>query len=411
MTIYEAQETRLPQLSRLQLAGIVLGAVGVVALAVGFFIDAAQFVESYIFGFYYAMAFPLGCLGFLMLQHLTGGAWGVTVRRLLEAGALALPVFGLLSIPVIAAAYNLYGLDHYVYHWADPSVVTEGGAHYDPIVAHKVPWLSPLWFTGRMVIYFVLWSALAFFIRQWSLSQDRGGNTVEMARRMRMLSGIGVALFVISVTFFSFDVAMSLDPHWFSTIYGAHYMVNCGLTILAFLLLVLTQIRNTKLFHDYVPVKPIHDIGKLMLAFTILWTYMSFGQYVIIWSGDVAEFTPWYVHRTTGGWLYVALALMALAFFGPFFALLGRRPKRNLRYLAYVAAFILVTRLVDGAWIVLPEFHETVAGISWMDLAAPLGLLGIWLAIFAFNVQRAPLLPLNDPQMEALAIASAGGHH
>ena len=411
MATYSVPQTRTPQLGRLQLIGLVLGVLGILALAAGFFVDGEQFAKSYIFGFYFAMAFPIGCLGFLMVQHLTGGAWGVTVRRLLEAGALAMPVFGLLSIPIIAIAFNAFGFEHYIYHWADPAVVTPGGAEYDPIIAHKVPWLSPLWFAGRMVIYFVIWSAIAFFIRQWSLSQDRGADSVEMAKRMRMLSGIGVALFVISVTFFSFDVAMSLDPHWFSTIYGAHYMVNSGLSVLALLLLVLTQIRNTKLFHDYVPIKPIHDIGKLMLAFTILWTYMSYGQFVIIWAGDVAEFTPWYIHRIENGWLYVALALMALAFFGPFFALLGRKPKRNLNYLAIVAIVILVMRFVDVAWIVLPEFHRNIAEVSWMNFAAPLGFVGIWLAIFAFNVQRAPLLPLNDPQMEALAMASHGGHH
>lgn len=411
MATNSVSETRTPQLSRLQLIGFGAAVLGIGALAAGFFSNAEQFFESYIFGFYFAMSFPLGCLGFLMVQHLTGGAWGVTTRRLLEAGAMAIPVMGLFSLPVIAAAFNMAGLEHYIYHWADPQVVFEGGAEYDPIVAHKYPWLSPLWFSARIVIYFVLWSSIAFFVRQWSLQQDRGADSLKMAKNMRMLSGIGVALFVISVTFFSFDVAMSLDPHWFSTIYGAHYMVNCGLAVLAFLLLALTQVRDTKLFHDYVPIKPIHDIGKLMLAFVVLWTYMSFGQYVIIWSGDVAEFTPWYIHRTEGGWLYVALALMALAFFGPFFALLGRKPKRNLNYLAAVAVFVLIMRFVDTAWIVLPEFHHSVADITWMDFAAPLGLTGLWLGLFAFNLQRAALLPLRDPQMETLAIAAAGSHH
>ncbi|NJN15781.1 MAG: hypothetical protein HC822_05585 [Oscillochloris sp.] len=400
--------TRVPQLSRLQMIGIGAGAVGIVLLAIGFFIDPTQFAESYIFGFYFSMAFPIGCLGFLMLQHLTGGAWGVTARRMLEAGALAMPVMFLLSLPVIATAFNAWGLDHYIYHWADPAVVTPGGAEFDPIIAHKVPWLSPLWFTGRLLIYFALWSVLAYLLRSWSLAQDRGAGSEAMSSRMRMLSGIGVALFVISVTFFSFDVAMSLDAHWFSTIYGAHYMVNSGLTVLAFLLLVMTQIRNTSVFHDNVPIKPIHDIGKLMLAFTILWTYMSFGQYVIIWSGDVAEFTPWYVHRTEGGWLTVAMLLMAFAFFGPFFALLGRKPKRNLNYLAIVAVVILIMRVIDMAWIILPEFHETVLGIHWLDFAAPIGVFGIWLALFAFNLQRAQLLPFNAPQMETL---QSGGHH
>lgn len=399
---------RAPQLSRIQMIGIVLGLLGVGALAVGFLGDAHAAVQSYLFGFYFTMSLSIGCLGFLMVQHLTGGAWGVTVRRMLEAGALVMPVMFILSFPIILAAYNTYGFEEFIYHWADPAVVTEGAAHYDPIIAHKVPWLSPPWFAGRMLIYFVLWSGIALLLRRWSREQDRTGSP-GLVSNMRMLSGIGVALFVLSVTFFSFDVAMSLDPHWFSTIYGAHYMVNSGLTTLAFLILMLTQLRRTKLFQDYVPIKPIHDLGKLMFAFTILWTYMSYGQLVIIWSGDVAEFTPWYRHRFEEGWLFVALALMALAFFGPFFALLGRKPKQNLNYLAGVATLIIVMRLVDVAWIVLPEFRHSLASISPFDLAAPVGLVGVWLAVFIANLQSAPLLPLNDPNMEILAMSQ--DHH
>jgi hypothetical protein len=399
-------QTRTPQLSRLQTFGIVAGVIGIALLALGYFTDTQQFAESYLFGTYYTMAFPLGCLGLLLLQHLTGGAWAVTVRRILEAGAITMPIMFILFLPNILTAYNFYGLEHYVYEWANPSVVIPGGEEFDPIIAHKTPWLSPLWYTGRVVIYFALWSLFALLLRTWSRQQDRGDTGATS--RMRMLSGIGVALFVITVTFASFDWSMSLDPHWFSTIYGAHYMVNAGLSVLAFLILVLTMVRDTPLYQEHVNIKPIHDIGKLMLAFTVLWTYMSYGQYVIIWSGDVAEFTPWYVDRGQGGWLVVAMGLMALSFFLPFFLLLGRKPKKNLNYLAGVAILILVMRFVDVSWIVLPSFHETVAQISWMDLAAPAGLLGIWLAMFAFNVQRAPLLPLNDHNMENL---HAGGHH
>ncbi|NWF80568.1 MAG: hypothetical protein HXY37_11050 [Chloroflexi bacterium] len=403
-------QTGAPQLNRVQLIGIGAAVVGLVLLGLGFVLNAEQFVKSYIFGFYFTMAFGLGCLGFLMVQHLTGGAWGVTARRILEAGALTLPVFFILSIPVMMAAYNTFGLEHAVYHWADPAVVTPGSPEFDPIIAHKTPWMSPPWFAGRMLIYFVVWSLLAILLRSWSLQQDRGADAVAMAKRMRMLSGIGVALFVLSVTFFAFDVGMSLDAHWYSTIYGAHYMVNSGLSALAFIIIALTQVRRTSIFEEHVPVKAFHDLGKLMLAFTVLWTYMSFGQYVIIWSGDVAEFTPWYVRRREEGWLVVVVFLMIAAFFMPFFALLGRKPKRNLDYLALVATWILLVRLIDTAWIILPEFHTTPisALTAFTNLAAPVGILGIWVALWAFFMQRATLLPLNDPQMDALHV---GGHH
>jgi hypothetical protein len=187
-------------------------------------------------------------------------------------------------------------------------------------------------------------------------------------------------------------------------------MVSSGLMTLAFLIVMITQVRQTKIFEQHVPIKPIHDIGKLMLAFTVLWTYMSFAQFVIIWSGDLAESTPWYLHRIQGGWIIAVPILMLFQFFVPFFLLLSRRNKQNLRPLATIAVLIILMRFIDLSWIVLPAFHESITEVSWMDFAAPVGLFGLWLATFAWNLQRASLLPLNDPNMEILHM-NAGGHH
>ncbi len=404
--------TRVPQLGRLQTIGLVAAAIGLVLLVAGYFIvGPEQFFRSYLFGFYFTMSLPLACLGFLMLQHLTGGAWGVTVRRMLEAGALALPVMGLLFIPIALATYpttyQSLGLAQPLYEWATPGVIDPSSPLFDPGIAHKAPWLTPTFYVARAVIYFVIWTSLALMLRSWSLDQDRTGNQAS-AKRMRMLSGIGLALFVISVTFAAFDWTMSLDPHWFSSIYGAHYMISSGLMTLSFLSIIITQVRQTEIFEEHVSTKPIHDIGKLMTAFTVLWTYMSYAQYVIIWAGDVAESTPWYVHRTQGGWIAIVPILMVGQFFLPFFLLISRKNKRRLGSLASIATLIIVMRFIDVSWIVLPAFHANIAEVSWMNLAAPVGLVGLWLTLFASNLQRAALLPLNDPNMEWLHV---GGHH
>lgn len=402
-------QTRAPQLNFIQVIGIGAAVVGLALLALGFTMSPLLFAESYIFGFYFTMAFPLGCLAFLMIQHLVGGVWGITARRMLEAGALAMPVFFLLSLPVVMFAYNSpLQLERFIYEWADPSVVTPGAENFDPLVAHKTPWLSPVWFASRMAIYFLIWSGLALLLRAASLKQDRGDDPEACRERMRRISGVGIALFVLTTTFFALDVGLSLDAHWYSTMYGAHYMVNGGLGTLAFLLLALSQLRSTPTFEEHVPIKAIHDLGKLLFGFTIVWTYISYGQFVIIWAGDVAEFTPWYVRRQNGGWVFVALALMAFAFAGPFFALLGRKPKRNLSYLALVAGWVLLFRLVDMTWVILPEFHANLSDIHFINFAAPIGIFGVWLAIWAWNMQRAPLLPMNDPNFDSL---HAGGHH
>ncbi|NTV63276.1 MAG: hypothetical protein HGA65_07035 [Oscillochloris sp.] len=399
--------TKVPQLSRLQTFGIGAAVIGLVLLALGYFVvGAEQFFRSYLFGFYFTMSLSIGCLGFLMIQHLTGGAWGIMARRMLESGTLVMPVMGLLFIPIALATFpetcTALGLHHPLYEWANPELVAT-----DPGIQHKLPWLTPMFFTVRGVIYFVIWTALALMLRSWSIEQDRTGNQA-MAARMRMLSGIGLALFVISVTFAAFDWTMSLDPHWFSSMYGVHYIVSSGLLTLAFMIVMLTQVRHAPLFEEHVPVKPIHDIGKLMLAFTVLWTYVSYMQFNIIWSGDIAESTPWYLARTHGGWVVLVPILMLFQFFVPFFLLLSRRNKQQLGSLASIAGWIIVMRCVDVSWNVLPTFHENILEVSWLNFAAPVALVGIWLTIFAGNVQRAALLPLNDPNMEWL---HAGGHH
>nr|WP_044200945.1 hypothetical protein [Oscillochloris trichoides] len=404
--------TKVPQLSRLQTYGIGAAVIGLALLALGYFVVGAdQFFRSYLFGFYFTVSLSIGSIGFLMLQHLTGGAWGVTFRRMLESGAMLMPVMGLLFIPIALATFpdisHSMGMHHPLYEWAVPDLVTPGSEHYDPVVDYKEPWLNPTFFVTRSAIYFVIWSALAFMLRSWSIEQDRTGNQA-MAARMRMLSGIGIALFVLTVTFAAFDWTMSLNPHWFSSMYGAHYMVSSGLLTLAFMILMATQVRQTDIFQQHVTIKPFHDIGKLMLAFTILWTYMSYSQYMIIWSGDVAEFTPWYIDRTHNGWLTLVPILILFQFFVPFFLLLSRQNKRNLKTLAGIAGFVILMRCIDVTWIVLPAFHESILDVSWVNFAAPIGLVGLWIALFVGNLQRASLLPLNDPNMEWL---HAGGHH
>jgi hypothetical protein len=227
---------------------------------------------------------------------------------------------------------------------------------------------------------------------------------------MRMLSGIGIALFVLTVTFATFDWGMSLDPHWFSSIYGALYIVGSGLITLCFMVIVMNMLTRTEPLSRIVAVDQFHDLGTLMFAFTVLWAYMSFGQYVIIWSGNVAEFVPFYIHRTQGGWQYLALVLMAAHFFLPFFLLLSRRNKRNVTMLTGIAVFMIIMRLLDLSWVILPNFHETMAQISWMDIAAPVGMVGVWVGIFAQLLKSQPLIPVNDPNMDLLKL-DAGKHH
>lgn len=409
--------SRLPQLSRLQSVGVGAAAIGLVALLASYFLAGPEtFFHAYIFGYYFVMALPLGSLAALMIHHLMGGGWGVIVRRMLEAGALTIPIFGLLSIPIILVMFDgtarALGLSHSIYEWANPVLITPGSPEFDPIIAHKVPWLSPIWVTARLVIFFVIWSGLAWLLRSSSLEQERNPSKA-LKDRMAQISGFGIALFVVTATFFSFDISMSLDPHWFSTIYGAHYIVNSALLTLCFSILILRLVHRSPQMQEVVPTKHIHDLGKLIFAFTVLWTYMSFGQFVIIWAGDIAEFTPWYVARINGGWLYPVLFLMGFQFFFPFFILIFRNNKRNLPLLTAMAGWIIFMRFVDMAWVHLPYSNETLIGaiMNWSNFVAPLGLVGIFIALFAMNVQQVPLVATNDPEMSAIYVAKHHEHH
>lgn len=403
MTTMNRSETQTPpQLNQLQLVALIIGIIGVALLALGAVLDIAQFFRSYLFGYIFALSLPLGCLGWLMIQHVTLGTWGLSIRRMLEAGAVTIPIMALAFIPIAIAVTGEFAEQGILYVWTSPEEIATNS-----FVAHKQPWLSPPWFLGRAVIYFVVWITLALFLRRWSLEEDRTGDRATYLR-MRRLSAGGLVLFVLTVTFAMFDWGMSLMPEWFSTMYGVIFMVGYGLTTVAFMIVMLRLLMNTEPLAEFVGTKQIHDLGKLMLAFTILWTYVSFGQYVIIWSGDIAEFTPWYVERANGGWEWISLALLVFLFAVPFIILLSRQNKRNIKVLVWVALWIIFMRFVDIAWLILPHFHESVAGVSWMDFAAPLGLFGIWIALFLLFLKRNPLMPLKDPKMEEFA---HGGHH
>lgn len=405
-------ETSYPQLNTIQLVALVVGLVGLLALGVGAALDLKHFFQSYLFGYMFALAPGLGCLIWMMIHHLTGGTWGISIRRMLEAGALSLGLMALLFIPIALSVMGFFGEEaaHALYHWNDPATWADPDAFtFDPIIAFKVPYLNAPFYVVRAVIYFLLWIGLALLYRNWSLQQDKTGNQAFTAR-MKAISGVGLVIFVLTVTLMSVDWVMSIDVHWFSTMYGVLYIVGQSLFAMALMIVMMAILINYKPFDGLVGTKQVHDLGKFLFALTALWAYVNYGQYIIIWSGDIAEFTPWFVRRANGGWVGFSLALIIFHFFVPFFVLLSRRTKQTIPRLVLVAAFMILMRLLDMAFLVLPEFRETVLGIMWMDLVAPFGFFGIWLALFLWIIKRQPLLPPNDPNTERLLIGG-GGHH
>jgi hypothetical protein len=369
-----------------QRRSLVAGLLGVGAAVVAVILNREGFLRSYLFGFLYWTGMSLGCLGILLLHHTVGGKWGMVIRRMCEAGARTIPFMGVLLIPILLSMGVLY-------------VWTGAEAAHDPTIRSKAAYLNVPFFIGRAFFYFVVWSAYAFLLSRWSAEQDATGDP-RLIHRMRAVSAPGLVVFVLTTTFAFIDWIMSLEPHWYSTVYGAMFLVGQGLEAFAFLIAVLILLAQRPPLSETVTPQHLHDLGNLMLAFTVLWAYLSFSQFLIIWSGNLPEETPWYVRRLGGGWGVVAATLVLFHFVLPFLLLLQRDVKRRASWLLAVCFLMLAIRVVDVYWVVKPAFYGTRLILQWTDFVAPIAVGGLWLAIFFWQLRRKPLLPLRDPRLE-----------
>jgi hypothetical protein len=341
----------------------------------------------------YWFGIGLGSLALLMMQHLTGGAWGVMIRRVLEAAAGTLPLMAIMFVPIT------FGFP-YLYPWTDLQKVQA-----DPVLLEKTAYLNVPFFVARAGIYFAAWVGMAALLTQWSRRQDETGEA-RYADRMRKLSGAGLVVWGVTVTFASVDWLMSLEPHWFSTIFGILMIGGLGLGAMAFSIIAPVAVGATA--RGVVKRAHFHDLGNLLLTFVVLWAYFSFSQLLIIWSGNLPEEIPWYLHRIGGGWAAVAIVVAVFYFAVPFILLLSRRTKQRGRSLAVVAAGVLAARLADLFYLIAPEFSQQGFAVHALDLAAVVGIGGLWVALFAWQLGRRPVLPVNDPELES-AIAPSHG--
>ena len=382
-----ASTSDAPELARLQQRALIVGIAGLVAAAIGAALNLEQFYRSWLIGFLFCLGLTLGSLGLLMLQHLSGGQWGLVSRRVFEASARTLPLVAVLFVPVLVGIPS-------VFEWSHTDVVMN-----DAVLSQKAPYLNTTFFIVRAVVYFAFWLFCSYLLTTWSSGQDQGtvGVTRADSVRFRTVSAPGLLFLVLTITFASVDWIMSLDPHWYSTIFGLLTVVGQGLSALAFTIAVLSLLASVPPLSRYLTPRHFHDLGKLLLAFVMLWAYLAFSQFLIIWSGNLPEEIPWYLERIRGTWGFIALLLVLGHFALPFLLLLSRDIKRNSGLLAKVAVFVILMRLVDLIWLVAPNFEHHGFPLHWMDVVLPVGLLGVWLFVFARNLRSQALLPLNDP--------------
>ncbi|HEV2912775.1 MAG TPA: hypothetical protein VGX92_05605 [Pyrinomonadaceae bacterium] len=387
---------------------LIAGIVFTLLLATGFFLSPRElFFRSYLFAYVFWTGIALGCLAILMLQHLSGGGWGLVIRRVLEAATRTLPLMALLFVPII------FGMG-YLYEWTHMEQLSHGRSveerHLYEMLVHKSKYLNVTGFILRSVAYFVIWGVLAYLLNLWSREQDRTAER-RYAKKLQNLSGPGLVLFVLTVTFASVDWVMSLDPEWFSTIFGLLFVAAWVLSSFAFVIAVMALLSQREPMSNVVAPSHFHDLGKLLLAFVMVWAYFAFSQFLLIWSANIPEETKWYLYRMRGGWGVLPMALVIFHFALPFLLLLSRDLKRNAPRLALVAGIVLVMRLVDLFWLIAPKFSEGRFQMTWMDVVAPLGIGGLWLAFFLWQLKQRPLVPFNDPQLaEVLEARHRKGH-
>jgi hypothetical protein len=371
---------------------LVVGVLFAVISAVFAFLQPAQFFHSYLIGYMLWLGMTLGCLAVLMLQHLTGGVWGTVIRRPLEAGTRTLPLMAVLFIPLALGMHHLYG-------WLDPAVIARDKRLHDVTQSY----LTEQGLLIRAVIYFLIWGGLVYSLNRASAAQDQA--PTRDLPVLRKISAPGLLLYAFTISFAVIDWVMSLNAPWISTIYALIFIVGECLSALSLMVVVETMLYKYKPTSVFLKPREVHDHGKLMLAFTMLWAYFSFSQLLITWAGNLPDEITWFTRRLAGGWQGVGLYLFLFHFAIPFLLLLSRPFKRNPGTLIGLAAWLIFMRLVDLYWYIEPTWHATFF-LHFLDLVVPIGIGGLWLALFFRNLQSRPLLVVHDPKSQALLESS-----
>lgn len=389
-----------PVVSLRRIAGLV--ALAAAAVSVVGFSNPQQLLQSYLPAFLLWFGVSIGCLSMLMIQHQSGGHWGILLRRLFEAGARTIYFAPIFFLPV------LLGMP-YLFPWASPVLGNLDVRGLGEVIEKKGAYLNVPFFIARAAFYFVFWALMARALTAHSWKYDETGDR-EYAEKMRRMSGWGLLAQALVITFAGIDWGMSLDPHWFSTIWGILFMVGQALSAWCVCIMLVSRLYTHAPLNRVASSTLFHDLGKFLFAFVMLWGYVNLSQFLIIWSGNLPEENIWYLDRSKGGWRQLTYLLVGLHFFLPFFTLLSAGLKKNASRLAVVAGFLFVLRYVDLFWNIAPIFKHEHFSVHPLDLLMPVAVGGAWLYLFARQLERAPLLVKHDPQVHEMEELAAHAH-
>jgi hypothetical protein len=366
------------------IVGLVFGVFAVILA----FIQPQQFYRAYLLGFMLWLGVALGSMAILMIRHLTGGGWGMVIRRILGAAMRTVPLLAVLFIPVILGIHKLY-------IWAQPLDQIADKHLREHLEDITKTYLTTNGFIGRAIFYFAIWNLLSFLLTKWSKETDHPGSP-DHTGRFKAIAGPGLILYGFTISFAAIDWVMSLDPSWISTIFGLVVLIGQVLSAMCFAVVVERILFNYTPMSEMLKPDFVHDHGKWMLAFTMVWAYFNFSQWLIIWAGNLPSEITFYMTRLHGGWASIGLMLVIFGFAVPFAILLSRPFKRDIRKLVWLAVWMLLIRYVDMFWIIEPNFSKTLS-VTLADIVVPIAIGGFWLSYFFYNLRALPLLPAYDP--------------
>jgi hypothetical protein len=368
--------------------GTLLSLIGIV------FFDATRVAFGYLWGFSFAWNLVLGCLFFVALHHATHAVWSVVVRRVAEMYASLMPLVAVMVLPLLLLvfAHNFFE----VYPWSNPEHV-----HGDHILEGKTPYLNIPFFVVRALFFVAVWTAFARVFVGRSLRQDEEESNIQETRVMRRWSVVFFPIFALTITFAAFDWLMSLDPHWFSTIYGVYIFAGMTATGLAAITISVIWLRARGLLgENVVRAEHLYNLGALLFTFTCFWAYIAFSQFMLIWYGNIPEETIYFVERMQPGWKGVTFVLAILRFIVPFFLLLSRPSKSNPALLVFVSCLILVGQMLDLFWLIMPSLDAEAPHLGWQELGPVILLAGVLLLSIAKFLSRHKMLAVGDPLFE-----------
>ena len=375
-------------LRKLQTPALGIGGIALAASFVGALVWPQPFYQAWLVAYFYWLAMALGSTALLMMQYISGGRWGAAIRRPLEAAACNVPLMALAFIPIAVGLKSLYP-------WADPDLVATS-----KVLQYKAVYLNPTFFVARTVVYFAVWTLISNRLVAWSRESDTKGWGAKHAGRISVLSHAGIIIWALTMSLAAIDWGMSLEIAWFSHIYGLMFAGAQILSALLLAVIVSARIADHRPITDILSPDRFHDLGKLMLAFTMVWTYFQLSQYIIMWGANLPEEVEWYIIRNEGGWEYLTLFLFLFHFVVPFALLLSRARKKNPMSIAGVATLLIVMRYVDIFWWITPTFSPHAFFVHPMHLTTVLGIGGIWMWRYIGTLASHPLLAVHEPVIE-----------